>query len=108
MIEDDLAKTEYKDWYHVGKEYNGTFDLVDFQKGRTLVSVKSADTRGSGWLSHVKGHIEDLGTNGATVSGRRAKMKLDLRVQPGGLAAARPLVKWAQRYKVVVTIKEYH
>jgi filamentous hemagglutinin len=69
--------------------------------------VKSADTNGSGWLSKMRGHIKSLGTNGATVNGIRAKMVLDLRVQPGGWAAAQPLVKWGLSHNVIVKVREY-
>lgn len=40
-IELHLAKTGHPqqcDWYNVGAERNGYFPLVDFQKGKTLVS----------------------------------------------------------------------
>jgi hypothetical protein len=106
-IESHLAQTEYKDWFNVGQLNNGKFPLVDFQNGNTLVSVKSVDTAGSTWLGRMQDHIYDLGSNGATVSGKPANMILDLRVQPGGAAAAQPLVQYGRDHGVTVIVKEF-
>ncbi|KTB55901.1 MULTISPECIES: hypothetical protein [Pseudomonas] len=109
-IESYLAKTEYSPqsgWYNVGAERNGYFPLVDFQNGNTLVSLKSVDTVGSTWLSRMQDHIIDLGTNGAKVNGLPANMVLDLRVQPGGSAAAKSLVEFGREYNVKVVVKEF-
>lgn len=40
----------------------------------------------------MQDHILDLGTRGATVNRNPANMILDMRVQPGGAAAARSLI----------------
>lgn len=106
-IEDDLAATEYKDWERIGQHKNGFFLLVDFQKGNELVSLKSVDTSGRTWLTRMRSHIRALGDSGATINGQPATMKLDIRVQPGGMDAARSLVDFGKRYNVQVTIKEY-
>jgi hypothetical protein len=109
-IESYLAKTEYSarsGWYNVGAERNGFFPLVDFQNGNTLVSLKSVDTAGSTWLSRMQNHIIDLGTNGAKVNGTPANMVLDLRVQPGGSAAAKSLIEFGREYNVKVVVKEF-
>jgi len=106
-IQGDLTASEYADWFPVGELDNGTFELVDFQKGNNLVSLKTVDTRGASWMSNMRTHIRDLGTRGATVNGRAANMILDLRVQPGGSAAARNLIEFGRRYNVTVIIKEY-
>ncbi len=71
-IEAALAKSDYKDWYNVGNSHNGYFPLVDFQKGNTLVSLKSVDTTGKTWLTRMETHIDDLATRGATVDGKAA------------------------------------
>jgi len=81
--------------------------LVDFQKGNTLVSLKSVDTTGSTWLTRMQEHIRDLGTRGATVGDNPANMVLDLRVQPGGTGAASSLVPLGERYGVTVNISEF-
>jgi tetratricopeptide (TPR) repeat protein len=105
LVEEQLAKTEYRDWYHVGKEQGGTFELVDFQKGQNLVSLKTVDTAGKSWMGRAQAHIRDLSTRGATVSGQPANMILDLRVPPGGAAAAQSLVAYGKARGVTVVIK---
>ena len=106
-IESALAKTDYKDWFNVGATQRGFFPLVDFQKGNTLVSLKTVDTAGSTWMGRMQAHIEDLGTRGATVGGNPADMVLDLRVQPGGAGAAQSLVDYGTDFGVTVRISEY-
>jgi filamentous hemagglutinin len=109
-IESQLAKTEYSaanGWYQVGAENNGYFPLVDFQHGHTLVSLKSVDTTGSTWLPRMEGVIDQLGSSNATVNGSPANMVLDLRVQPGGAAAAQSLISYGARQGVTVRIKVY-
>jgi len=106
-IESQLAQTEYKDWFNVGQLNNGKFPLVDFQNGNTLVSLKSVDTTGSTWLTRMQDHIYDLGKNGATVNGNPATMVLDLRVQPGGSAAAQSLIQYGAKNNVTVIVKEF-
>ncbi|MEW8056784.1 MAG: hypothetical protein AB2796_15790, partial [Candidatus Thiodiazotropha sp.] len=106
-IENELARTEYSDWYHVGEEYNGYFDLVDFQNGNTLVSLKTVDTSGSTWIGRMQGHIRDLGSGRATVDGQPANMVLDLRVQPGGTEAANELIEFGIEHGVSVRVREF-
>jgi len=107
LIEYIVAQTEYRDWFWVGSQNRGYFGLVDFQQGGALVSLKSVDTRGSSWLDGMQAHIVDLATRGATVNGVDATMSLDLRVQPGGAAAAQPLVDFGAEQGVSVTVKEF-
>lgn len=83
------------------------FPPVDFQNGNTLVSLKTVDTTGSTWLPRMEGVIDQLGSSGATVSGAPANMVLDVRVQPGGSAAAQSLVSYGASRGVTVTIKVY-
>lgn len=83
------------------------FELVDFQHGNNLVSLKSVDTRGKTWVGRMQGHIDDLAANGATVNGSPANMILDIRVQPGGAAAAQQLIGYGKRQGVTVIIKEF-
>ncbi|MBJ7313396.1 hypothetical protein H7U20_24810, partial [Rugamonas sp. CCM 8940] len=106
-IESNLAQTEYKEWFNVGQLNNGKFPLVDFQYGNTLVSLKTIDTAGGAWFGRMQDHIYELGKNGATVNGARANMVLDIRVQPGGAAAAQPLVQYGAKNNVTVIVKEY-
>ncbi|MEC6746876.1 hypothetical protein THH46_24040 [Pseudomonas sp. NA13] len=55
----------------------------------------------------MQDHIIDLGTNGAKVNGVPANMVLDLRVQPGGSAAAKSLIEFGREYNVKVVVKEF-
>jgi len=105
--EETLAKTEYSGWHPVGQEANGKFPLVDFQKGNNLVSLRTVDTTGTTWMSRMQEHIVDLGTRGATVDGKAANTILDMRVQPGGFNAAKPLVEFGRQNGVTVIIKEF-
>jgi filamentous hemagglutinin len=95
LIEDILAETDYKDWHRVGAENNGKFPLVDFQQGDNLVSLKTVDTRGSGWMSDMRSEIRSL-SGAREVNGVSANMGLDIRVQPGGAAAAAPLITYGE------------
>lgn len=106
-IEEKLATTEYADWYYIGKENNGFFPLVDFQKDNTLLSLRTVNTNSSRWFARTVEHIEDLGSNGATIDGNLAKTELDLRVQPGGFEDAQPLVQAGKKKGVTVVIREY-
>ena len=106
-IENELASTEYKEWFHLGAERGGTFELVDFQKDQTLVSLKSIDTAGTSWLGRMKAHIDDLATRGATINDEPANMVLDLRVQPGGVADAASLIEYGRNVGVTVIIREF-
>ncbi|MBT1535686.1 DUF637 domain-containing protein [Ralstonia solanacearum] len=109
-IESRLATTEYSaanGWYNVGAANNGYFPLVDFQNGTTLVSLKSVDTTGTSWQSRMETVINQLGAGRATVNGAPANMVLDLRVQPGGAAAAQYLVSYGAARGVTVIIKAF-
>lgn len=106
-IENRLAATEYSGWFRAGQLDNGTFPLIDFQKGNKLVSLKTVDTTGSTWLGRMQGHIDDSATSGATVNSNPANMILDIRVQPGGAGAAQQLIGYGQRQGVTVVVKEF-
>lgn len=81
---------------------------MDFQKGNSLVSLKSVDTAGNTWMRDMKNHISDLGKQRGTVDGVPANMILDIRVQPGGLGPwVKQLQQFAQRYGVKVTASEF-
>ena len=106
-IEQQLAETEYADWYWIGREKNGFFPLVDFQEGDTLVSLRTVDTSGISWFGRIVNHIETLGSNGATIDGKLARMALDLRVQPGGIEDAQALESLGLKNGVTVWIREF-
>lgn len=52
-------------------------------------------------------HIEDLGTRDVSVNGLPANMRLDLRVQPGGMESARRLELFGRGHDVLVNILEF-
>jgi hypothetical protein len=105
-IEDALAASDYKDWFRAGQLNNGYFPLVDFQKGQNLVSLKTVDTGGASWMGRMEDHILDL-ARGHTVDGKAANMILDMRVQPGGVDAAKSLIDFGRKNNVTVRISEY-
>jgi RHS repeat-associated protein len=107
FIEADLAATEYRDWWHIGAERNGYFPLIDFQKGTTVVSMKSANTAGSNWLNGLKTEMDNLASRVITIDGRAATKIVDLRVQPGGIPAAQAAVTHGQKRGLTVNVKEY-
>ncbi len=111
LVEDYLAKTEYADWYNVGNSKGGYFDLVDFQLGNSLVSLKTADTTAASWarqgMREMYAHIRDLGTRRAKVDGRPAQMSLDIRTPPSGMSPrdAQALRSYGSQFGVQVNIK---
>jgi filamentous hemagglutinin len=107
LIEKELAATEYNDWFHVGAEQNGYFPLIDFQKGNTVVSLKTVNTKGGSWLADMRNHINDLATRGVNVAGKPATKVLDIRVQPGGVADAKQLIQYGKKLGVIVRILEF-
>ncbi|PWU05993.1 MAG: hypothetical protein C5B43_02450 [Verrucomicrobia bacterium] len=108
-IENILAKTDYHDWFRVGQEMNGKFPLVDFQKGNVYVSLKTVDTKSKGWFSRMKKHIEALEKSGLMVSHKPAQVRLDIRVQPGGIdmKKAKKLEKFGENNRIEVRISEF-
>ncbi|WP_323588159.1 hypothetical protein [Aliarcobacter butzleri] len=109
LIEDNLAKTEYKDWTHVGKQQNGYFPLIDFfnDKTNTATSLKTIDTSTNSWKYTIEEHIQDLGTRGVNMDGVKSNMELDLRVPKGGTSNVEYLKELGKDYNVKVIIKEY-
>ncbi|WP_245445199.1 hemagglutinin repeat-containing protein [Rhizobium anhuiense] len=109
-VESSLARTEYSNtngWFNIGAENNGYFPLIDFQKGSTVVSLKTIDTTGSAWMARMKNTIDQLDEAAITVDGSLATKVLDIRVQPGGADAAKALVRYGTDKGVTVIIKEF-
>ena len=107
LIEDHLAVTEYEDWFRVGAEHGGTFPLIDFQKGTTVVSLKTADTASKTFISRMKTHIRDLGLRRIMVDDNVATKVLDLRVPPNGAMAAAELIQYGIDNGVEVLVREF-
>jgi filamentous hemagglutinin len=104
-IEDYLANTDYIGWTRVGSQNNGFSPAWDFNQGAIWVSLKTVDTTGSGWLPVMRAHINELQT--WTSSNPNALRVLDIRVQPGGAAAAQPLINYGVTRGVQVRINEF-
>jgi hypothetical protein len=111
LMEDHLAVTDYKDWWRIGKERGGTFELFDFQKGRDIVSLKTAKTSGKGWVSDMKAHLEKFKRRSITVNGEPANKILDLRINPGGSKEASEslleLIELGRKKGITVIISEF-
>jgi filamentous hemagglutinin len=72
-----------------------------------VVSLKTADTAGKSWLRDLQKHIRDDLDSGIEVGGAPARVILDLRVQPGGLDAAKQLINYGREFNVNVVIREF-
>jgi len=81
-IESHLAATEYQDWYRVGAERGGFFELLDFQKGNNVVSLKTSNSTSAATFESLEAHIDDLAIR-PLVNGVPANAMLDLRVPKG-------------------------
>ena len=108
FIEAYLTTTEYKDCFNIGALDHGTFPLVDWVREKTLISGKSANTATKSWFKEIRDHLDELASRRATIDGQQPyAMVLDLRVQPGGLNEALPLIKYGQDRNVIVSVKEF-
>lgn len=126
QIQDSVFKNEYEahgwgntDKYEVWDDKLGdyvevkgqNFPLIDFHRGDEVVSLKSINTNGSGWIKRTEAHIEDLSKRGIIGSSGnpvpKANRMLDIRVQPGGLRQAEQLVEFGRLNGIKVTIKEF-
>jgi len=81
-IESHLSATDYSGWYRVGKRQGGFFPLIDFQKGRNVVSLKTSNSLSAKTFESLEAHIDDLATR-PFVNGLPANTMLDLRVPRG-------------------------
>lgn len=76
-----------------------------------VVSLKTVNTNGVSWHTDIKAHIDDLATRKITTKGNNVILShnrtLDLRVQPGGLAATEYLQAYAASQDIKMVVKEY-
>lgn len=82
-IENELARTQYKDWDNVGQYNSGYFPGIDFAKGKEVVSLKTLDPT----IKGLDNALDQLGSNVYEISvakfpslGKNVKRYLDLRV----------------------------
>lgn len=122
IIEDDLAKTEYRDWIHTdelpGFSRSRNYPVIDFARENEVVSLKTADTRLTSWPKNLRADIRKLSRADirklpkiqGLVSGEARKI-LDLRVQPGGIGVGgqrlQDLIGYARAHGVELRIKQY-
>ncbi len=107
QIERKLASTTYAGWFNVGQLNRGFFPLVDFQLGKTLVSLKTIDPLSK--TNRIPGmikHINEL-ARGHKVSGQAAKIVLDIRVPAGTEGLLKALVNYGKDKGVRVKISAF-
>ena len=70
--------------------------------------MKAIDTQGSSWLGRMQEYIDVFGQPGSVlISGQIPTKVLDIRVQPGGVAAAQSLVDYGAANNMIVIIREF-
>lgn len=125
QIENELEKTEYKDWgrtdkYEILDPETGVwkqtkadnFPLVDFHLDNTVVSLKTVDTWTTSWERDMKDHMRKLSSRpiatGDNLDVQPTKV-LDIRIQPGGYDDTESLREWAveQYPDIHLVIKEF-
>lgn len=113
VIESALAKTDYADFVHVGKEMNGYYPTIDFYKDGRAISLKTMDPPNAGGVTKIMGNIDKLKEMqglGRTVDGRLVKRaELDLRIRIG--QENDPLVQqlrtYAKERKITLHVRTY-
>lgn len=110
-IELDLAATDYKDWYYIGRERNGFFPVIDFQNGKEVVSLKTVGRKDmSTAISDMEAAIDELRLADIDIDGievpRPARI-LDVRVPPGTAGQLNPLYAYSKKKNITLRITEY-
>ena len=113
LIEKILAETEYKDWYNIGASDRGYFPVIDFQKGKQVVSLKTIDPTlssysGSKATEKIEKYIEALNRK-ILVDGVEAEKILDVRIPEGtrDLFDIDELNRYAENIQVILKIEEF-
>jgi len=87
VIESALAKTEYKNFEHVGKQNNGFFKGIDFYDDGAGVSLKTMDPPSAQNAARIHKNVDDLAEmmrQGRIGDGRPlTSAEIDLRVRIG-------------------------
>jgi hypothetical protein len=95
------------DWVDTKSE---NFPLIDFQKGQTVISLKSVNTEGSSWISNMQSHIKDLSKRSIKIDNievPKVNRILDIRVEPGGADFAQVLRRYAHEAGITLRISEF-
>ncbi|MBQ3423196.1 MAG: hypothetical protein IJH34_16420, partial [Romboutsia sp.] len=113
VIEEILASTEYKEWYNIGASQGGYFPVIDFQKGKSVVSMKTIDPQlpsmsGSGATNKVIDYLNDL-DKAIKVDDNAANRILDVRIPEGTKNSfdLDYLIKESEKKNIKLIIKEF-
>ena len=114
-IEEILSVTEYNDWWYCGKEMNGYFPVVDFQKDLEVVSLKTIDPRSASYANgkadaKIMDYMDDLKRSEITIGDDPNVTKiLDVRVPKNTkqMLDIDELEKYAIKNEITIEIKEF-
>ena len=116
LLEKELARTEYNlattGWYHIGAENSGYFPVIDFWKGKDVVSLKSIDPRlysGSGATERLLDYLDDLKCD-ILVDGQKilnTNKKLDIRVPSGTISQVNIHTLLDEAEGIIIDIREF-
>lgn len=110
-IELDLAATEYKNWYYIGRERNGFFPVIDFQNGKEVVSLKTVSRQDmSSAIDDLEDIIDELSLADIDIDGIEVPVGariLDVRVPPGASTQLNSLKAYSQTRGIKLKITEY-
>jgi hypothetical protein len=112
-IETQLAKTEYKEWFHCGKEHGGTQEHIDFYKDGVGVSLKTVAEPNAASMRDMQNEINALQRSGIEHSSDdgatwdKTELVLDVRVPEGKEAGLDGLDAYGAQRGIVVHVRPY-
>jgi hypothetical protein len=113
VIESALAKSDYADFRHIGKERNGYYPTIDFYKDGRAVSLKTMDPPNAGGVRTIKENInslKQLADKGETIDGlvvRRAELDLRIRMGHENSPEVLELMEYAESQGVHLSVHTY-
>jgi len=113
VIETDLANSEYKEWFHCGKEHGGTQEHIDFFKDGVGVSLKTVESATPGSIREMQneiGQLEHSGIQHSTDGGEtwsKTELALDVRVPEGREADFASLKSYGAQHGIEVYVRPY-
>lgn len=112
-IENDLAQTEYKDWFHCGKEHGGTQEHIDFFKDGVGVSLKTVGNPNEASMREMQAEVDALERSGiehSTDDGAtwtKTELALNVRVPEGREDGFPGLEAYGAQRGINVTVRPY-